>query len=164
VERVSALAVRPAALTFDLDTRHTSPEAEWTDTLNEAATHRQVITTTNAGQRIVALPIIVRNEVIGAMEFELASDETLPEGILELAGAVGQRVGLAMENRRLFDETQRAVQREALINDIGADLQTATGVDAIIQRAARHLQDALDAHQVTIRLGTPGGSQRKAEP
>jgi GAF domain-containing protein len=97
----------------------------------------------------------VRNEVIGAMEFEIESEDPLPEGILELAGAVGQRLGLAMENRRLFDETQRAVQREALINDIGADLQAATDIDVIVQRAAHHLQEALDARQVSIRLGKP---------
>jgi hypothetical protein len=59
-----------------------------------------------------------------------------------------------MENRRLFDETQKVAQREALINDIGAELQAATGVDVILQQAAHHLQSALAAHQVTIRLGT----------
>ncbi len=97
------------------------------------------------------------------MEFEIGSDESLPEGLLELAETVGQRLGLAMENRRLFDETQRAVQREALINDIGADLQSATGVDVVLQRAARHLQETLTAHQVTIRLGTPpSGKGQKA--
>jgi GAF domain-containing protein len=143
------------ALSLDLDTGQTTPDAEWTPTLNEAATHRQVITVTRQGQRLVTLPITVRNEVIGAMEFEIESEDPLPEGILELAGAVGQRLGLAMENRRLFDETQRAVQREALINDIGADLQAATGIDVIVQRAAHHLQEALDARQVSIRLGKP---------
>jgi GAF domain-containing protein len=149
------------AMTLDLDSGQTTSEAEWTATLEEAATHRQVITVTKEGWRIVALPITVRNEVIGAMEFELESEEPLPEGVLELAEAVGQRLGLAMENRRLFDETQRAVQREGLINDIGADLQTATGVDVIIQRAAYHLQEALDARQVSIRLGKPSGKEVK---
>jgi GAF domain-containing protein len=148
-------------MTLELDTGQTAAEAEWTDTLKEAATHRKVVTVEKEGQRIVALPITVRHEVIGAMEFELASKETLPEGVLELAEAVGQRLGLAMENRRLFDETQRAVQREGLINDIGADLQAATGVDVIIQRAAHHLQNALDAQQVSIRLGIPPDSSRR---
>ncbi len=149
------LQTNSTALSLDLDTGHTNSDAEWTSTLNEAATHRQVITVAQQGQRLVALPITVRNEVIGAMEFEIESEDPLPEGILELAGAVGQRLGLAMENRRLFDETQRAVQREGLINDIGADLQSATGIDVIVQRAAHHLQEALDARQVSIRLGKP---------
>jgi GAF domain-containing protein len=143
------------ALSLDLDTGQTTPDADWTRTLNEAATRRQVITVTQQGQRLVTLPITVRNEVIGAMEFEIESEDPLPDGILELAGAVGQRLGLAMENHRLLDETQRAVQREGLINDIGADLQAATGIDVIVQRAAHHLQEALDARQVSIRLGKP---------
>ncbi|MBN2305797.1 MAG: GAF domain-containing protein [Anaerolineae bacterium] len=141
------------AVTLNVQTGGAESTAKWTPTLNEAATHRQVITITSQGQRIVSLPIVVRNDVIGAMEFELESDAELPDGMLELVAAVGERLGSAMENRRLFDEAQRAAQREALINDVGAALQAATGVDAIIQRAAQHLQEALDAHQITIHIG-----------
>ncbi len=153
------LQAESTAMTLDMDTGQMVMDADWTPTLEEAATHRQVITTTYDGQRVVALPILVRNEVVGAMEFELERAGDLPEGALELVTAVSQRLGLAMENRRLFDETQRVAQREALINDIGADLQAATGVDAIIQRAARHLQEALAAQQVTIRLGSPAEAE-----
>jgi GAF domain-containing protein len=144
-----------AAITLDLDSGQATHDAEWTATLDEAATHRQALTVIQAGQRVVALPIVVRNEVVGAMEFELASEAALPDGVMDLVEEVGQRLGLALENRRLFDESQRAVQREALINDIGADLQAATGVEAIIQRAARHLREALAAQEVLIRLGAP---------
>jgi hypothetical protein len=50
-----------------------------------------------------------------------------------------------------------------LINDINTDLQAATGVDVILQRAVQHLHEALNAHQVSIRLGTPSDNgQRKA--
>jgi GAF domain-containing protein len=143
-----------AAMTLDLDTNQAVSEAEWTGTLQQAAEQQQVITGMNQGQRVISMPITVRNEIIGAMEFELKSEDEPPEDALELVAAVGQRLGLALENRRLFDETQRVAQREALINDIGADLQSATGVDAIIQRAAQHLHEALAAQQVTIRLGT----------
>ncbi len=149
------------ALTVDLENDQSTPESDWTNTLNEAARQHQVVSQTADGRRIVALPIIVRNEVIGAMEFELESEAELPDGALDLVTAVGQRLGLAMENRRLFDETQRIAHREALINDIGTDLQSATGVDAILQRTARHLQEALTAQQVTVRLGTvPNGKGR----
>ncbi|HEX3052016.1 MAG TPA: GAF domain-containing protein [Aggregatilineaceae bacterium] len=140
--------------TLDVETGQTVEEADWTPNLNEAAQQQEMMTTTADGRRMVALPIMVRNEVIGAMEFELGSDDELPDGARELIVAVGQRLGMALENRRLFDETQRVAQREALINDIGAELQSATGVDAIIQRAARHLQEALEASQITIRIGT----------
>jgi GAF domain-containing protein len=151
------------ALALNLETGDTSSEAEWTPTLNEAATHHQVITITKAGRRVLALPIIVRNEAVGAMEFEIDSDAPLPDEMFELAQAVGQRLGLALENRRLFDETQRVAQREALINDIGAGLQTATGVDAILQQTARQLQEALLPEQITIRLGKPSDGQTDPE-
>jgi GAF domain-containing protein len=150
-----------AAMTLDLDTGQLQSEAEWTATLQQAVDQRQVITSSAQGKRVVAMPITVRNEIIGAMEFELKAEDDLPEDALDLVTAVGLRLGLALENRRLFDETQRVAQREALVNDIGADLQSATGVDAIIQRAARHLHDALAAQQVTIRLGTIPSDQKE---
>lgn len=140
------------AMTLNLETGEAALRADWTPTLNEAAEHHQVITVTAEGKRIVALPIIVRNEVVGAMEFELPHDDELPGGALELVTAVGQRLGLALENRRLFDETQRIAQREGLINDIGTELQATTSVDTIIQRTANRLQEMLSAQQVTIRI------------
>ena len=150
-----------AAITFDLDTGEFQSGAEWTATLQQAVDQRQVITSAAQGKRLVAMPIMVRNEIIGAMEFELKAEDDLLEDALGLVAAVGLRLGSALENRRLFDETQRVAQREALVNDIGADLQSATGVDAIIQRAARHLYDALAAQQVTIRLGTIPSDQKE---
>ena len=147
------LQAESTAMTLDFDSGQTTATADWTSTLQQAMAQHEAITTDGSDHKIVALPIIVRNEVIGAMEFELAPDADLPDGVMELIGAVGQRLGMAMENRRLLDETQRVAQREALLNDISADLQAATGVDAIIQRAARHLQETLAAQQVTIRLG-----------
>lgn len=140
------------ALTLDFQQDQTATEAEWTSTLDETAKLQQVITVKQDGQRIVAFPIIVRNEVVGAMEFELPTDDDLPEGATDLVMAVSQRLGLALENRRLFDETQRIAQREGMINDIGAELQAATSVDAIIQRTARQLQDTLSAQEITIRI------------
>lgn len=152
-----------ATIAVDLESGQVTSEVEWTDLLEEAASQQRVVSKPVDGRRLVALPIIVRNEVVGAMEFELGSSDELPVGAEDLITAVGQRLGLAMENRRLFDETQRVAQREALINDIGTDLQSATGVDAIIQRAAQHLQEALSAQQVTIRLGAlPEGRGKKA--
>lgn len=143
-----------AALTLDLITGKITAEADWTPALNEAATHHQAVTIVQQGQRTVALPITIRNEVIGAMEFEIPNADELPEGILDLVAAVGQRLGLALENRRLFDETQRIAQRETMINDMGTELQSSSSVEVILQQTARHLQEMLAAEQVTIRLHT----------
>jgi GAF domain-containing protein len=153
-----------AAITLDFSQGQEVSEADWTPTLNESAANQRVITTLHNGQRIVAMPIRVGSETVGAMEFELDTSDVLPDGMLEMIEAVSQRLGLAMENRRLFDETQRTAQREAMINDIGADLQAASGVGAIMQKAARHLREALAAQQVTICLGAPLKEREKTQP
>jgi GAF domain-containing protein len=147
------LQPQATALTLDMETGQVVHETEWTATLHQAATQRQTLVAAEADYQVVALPITVRNEVIGAMEFELAPGSDVSPAALDLLAAVAQRLGMALDNRRLLDETQRIAQREAMINDIGSDLQSATGVDAILQRAARHLQEALNAQEVAIRLG-----------
>lgn len=147
------LQPQSTAMTLDLETGQVLHETEWTSTLHQAASQRRTLVATESGSQVVALPIIVRNEVIGAMEFEMEAGSEVSQEALDLLAAVGQRLGMALDNRRLLDETQRIAQREAMINDIGADLQAATGVDAILQRTARHLQEALNAQEVTIRLG-----------
>lgn len=145
------------ALTLDLSSGQLTQAADWTPALDEAAKQQRVITQNGPDRRMVALPILVRSGAIGAMEFELEPGDDLPPGALDMLNAVGQRLGLALENRRLLDETQRAAQHESLINDISSDLQAATGVDAILQRTARHLKEALAAQQVTIRLSAADG-------
>ncbi|MBI5959489.1 MAG: GAF domain-containing protein, partial [Chloroflexi bacterium] len=146
-------------INLDLKTNLIVREVDWTSTLREAAQQRQLVSTIQAGHRVVAVPIMARNEVIGAMEFELESDQELPPAAVDLLRAVGQRIGMAIDNRRLLDETHRIAQREALINDISANLQSATSVNTVLQRAARHLQEALAAQEVTIRLGVSGSQE-----
>lgn len=142
-----------SALELDSATGQGTTEASWTPTLIQAVRTNTLVRHNDHEHLVVALPIVVRNQVIGAMEFELPPGSSLSSSAQDTIKAVGERLGLALENRRLLDETERVAQREALINDIGAELQAATGVDAILQRAARQLHETLAAHQVTISLG-----------
>src|SRR5439155_11111844 len=59
------------AYTVDFITGQTEDSAEWTQTLAEASRRNQVIVRQNADTKTVALPISVRGQVIGAMEFEI---------------------------------------------------------------------------------------------
>jgi GAF domain-containing protein len=107
------------------------------------------------GRRMLVMPVQVRGEVIGAMEFELDSDGQLSAEDRQLIEEVSQRFGIAAENARLFSESQRIAQREALINEVGARLQATSNVENTLTEAARSLQHMLKAGRVSIRLGEP---------
>lgn len=129
--------------------------AEWTPSLQEAVQHNDIIEQMHQGQRVIAAPLRVRGQVIGAMEFELDENGEISPEDLELVQEVSERFGLAVENARLFDQSQRVAQREALINEIGSRLQQSNNVEATLSQAAQSLKQALKANRVSIRLGTP---------
>ncbi len=127
----------------------------WTHTLREALQSNHTIHQRDDGRQIVAVPVRVRGEVIGAMEFELdESGQLAPEDIL-MVEEISEQLGLAAENTRLYENTQRSAHREALVNQIAARIQETNQVDATLAVAARNLQEVLKAERVAIRLGTP---------
>jgi hypothetical protein len=75
---------------------------------------------------------------------------------------VSERFGLAAENARLFEESRRIAQREALINEVGTRLQASSGVETTLMEAARSLQQMLKANRVSIQLGEPPVAQSAA--
>ncbi len=132
--------------------------SEWTPGLQEAMQNNDVIEQIQHGQRTIATPLRVRGQVIGAMEFELDANGDISPEDLELVQEVSERFGLAVENARLYDQSQRSAQREALINEIGARLQQTNNVETTLSQAAQSLKQALKANKVSIRLGNPPGT------
>jgi len=146
------------AYTLDLVSGRVENAAEWTPTLTDAARRNQISVRQTPQSKIVALPISVRGQAIGAMEFELAPDQDVSPEQMAVLQQVMERLGLAAENTRLFEEAQRLAQREALVNEISTRLQGTTNVEGVIAAATQSLADAFHAPRVAIRLGTPGGT------
>lgn len=126
------------------------PATEWTTALSEAAQSNAIVHYDGS----IAVPLVVRNQVIGAMEFELTSDYAMSPEDLELIQEISQGFSLAAENIRLLDDSQRNAQREAIINEIGSRLQ-GNNIEATLAEASRSLYEALRATRVSVRLGTP---------
>lgn len=128
---------------------------EWTQTLNEAMTINQFVQDEEDTHQIVAIPLRVRGQVIGAMEFELDARHEFTSEDYDLMQEVSERFGLAVENNRLVRESQRIAQRETFINQLSARLQAANDVQTALSTAAEELLSALNAAKVSIRLGEP---------
>jgi GAF domain-containing protein len=143
------------AYTVDLSTGQVEDAAEWTQTLAEASRRNQVVIRPGPQTKVVSLPISVRGQVIGAMEFEIAPDQEITPEQMAILQQVVERLGLASENARLLEEAQRIAQREALVNEISARLQATTSVETVVAAATQSLADAFQAPRVAIRLGTP---------
>jgi GAF domain-containing protein len=143
-------------LTLDLSEDKKQRGAEWTPALIEAMRQNSLIQKHEGDQSIIAIPLQVRGQAIGAMEFEFETGALAPEDI-DLVQTVVERFGLAVESARLYDESRRVARREAMMNEIGTRLQSSNKVDGVLSEAARSLQSTLGAQRVAIRLGTPRG-------
>lgn len=143
------------AYTIDLETGQVENIADWTPLMAEASRRNQLVSRLTPTVRVISVPISVRGQPIGAMEFEVDPTQEFNAEQLNVLQQVVERLGFAIENTRLFEETQRIAQREALVNEISARMQVTTNVEAVIQAATQSLADAFQAPRVAIRLGTP---------
>lgn len=142
-------------LNMDYDGTDVHPNDEWTNSLARALRANEIIERVEYDVRLVSVPLRIRGQVIGAMEFELDDAEPLSAEDLDLIEKVGERFGLAVENSRLFEESQRLAQREALVNAISTRLQASNNVETVLTEAARSLEETLGAGRIAIRLGGP---------
>lgn len=138
------------SISLDLQTQEATPDEGWTETLEQAARTNTIIT----ADGVVAVPLRVRGQVIGAMEFDV-DDANVSSEDYALLQEIGERFGLAAENTRLVEQSQRTAQREALINVVSSRLQAMNNVEATLAETARSVSELLGADRVVIRLGRP---------
>lgn len=108
-------------------------------------------TLTERGTVPFAVPIVLRSQVLGAAQWELPETEFNLYKV-QLAQELVSRLALSLENARLFQESQRAINRERIVNEIAAQLTGQTDVDVILETAVREVGQALRAPQVSIKL------------
>jgi GAF domain-containing protein len=106
------------------------------------------------GFDILCVPIRLRGQVLGAVEFRRANEQEKWSGaVLDLAQATAERLALSLENARLFEQAQSTAQREQLVSQITSDLQANHELRALLNQAAAQFQQALGATHTRVRLG-----------
>lgn len=102
--------------------------------------------------KVVSVPINLRGEILGAMSFTLPKDRVVTDKQLETARIVAERLALALENRRLFEQTQAAAARERKASEATNLLISATDVESVMNVAVKSFNEALGAIQTRIHL------------
>lgn len=111
----------------------------------------------------LAAPIVVRNEVIGVLGVEPDGTREWTQDDLQILEAIADRTALAVENARLYIQTQQVAERERLVNAIAARMQRAPSLALLLESATRELASALGTDQVyaEINLEQPVVRQRR---
>jgi GAF domain-containing protein len=103
----------------------------------------------------LAVPVTLRNQPVGAVEWELDRD-TYDDSMKQLAVELTERLAVAAENVRLITESQQTARREQLLTEISAELTQQPDIASILQTAVRQLGQVLPVRQSTVRLTRKG--------
>lgn len=100
----------------------------------------------------IALPINLRGEKIGTLSVEVPREERISPDHIDLIKAVADRLGLALDNSRLFEEATARASREHLVSEITSKIGSSIRTENILKTAARELNQFLDGAEVLIKL------------
>lgn len=107
---------------------------------------------TEGDQTVVTAPLRLRDQLLGALAFHFAGDTVLSERQRDLIENVMQRLALALENRRLFEQSQSQASRESKANEVASLLLSSTDVQTVLQLAAASFHNALGAVSTNVQL------------
>ncbi len=101
----------------------------------------------------LGVPIIYGTEVLGAI---VVQSTTTPGAYTELERdllvSVASQIAIAIENARIFSQTQLQAGYEAMVNAISQKIQSTTTVDSALQVAIRELGRALGSKRASVQL------------
>ena len=124
---------------------------------------------TDLNETYMAVPIIVGNQVLGAISVQSHKMNFYDEADERLLMTLVSSMGVALENARLFDETtrllveseQRASEMAALSN-IGREISSTLDLPTVLQRITENAGEVLHAKTSAVVLLDPDGETLRA--
>ena len=103
-------------------------------------------------QAEVVVPIASGANVFGVLDVQHDISEGLSTEDIDLLQAIANQIAVALQNARLYANTQAQAQQEAVVNAIGQQIQQATTMEHVLQIAAQELGRSLDVERVTVQI------------
>lgn len=121
--------------------------------IREALSRGEVVRTAEAGEKShLAIPIRLRGQIVGVMQLTSRSDYAFSEDDADIAGAVAERLSLAIETATLLQATQHRADIEKVTANITSRISSSSRFETILQTAARELSRALGGSDVLVQI------------
>ncbi|MEA3342405.1 MAG: GAF domain-containing protein [Chloroflexota bacterium] len=101
-------------------------------------------------QSELVTPIKSGDKMIGVLDVQSKKFDVFAESDVVAMETLSTQIAAAIENARLFEETQRRAAQLALINDVGEKIASVLDLDSVLERAARLVQESFGYHHVAI--------------
>jgi phosphoserine phosphatase RsbU/P len=107
----------------------------------------------------LALPLIVKNRVIGVIDIESRQPDYFTEEHKRLLMLIASRMAVGIENARLYTRTTRQARTLVLLNEIARELTSILNLDELLKRIAELLSRLIDYQMFSILLLDSSGEK-----
>ncbi|MEJ5223822.1 MAG: GAF domain-containing protein [Anaerolineales bacterium] len=102
----------------------------------------------------IAMPVKLRNQVIGVLNVKSPiKGHVWSVDEINMVQAVSDRLALALENARLFNQAQRRAATERAIGDVSSRLSASSDIDDILRLTVEELGKLLANSEIAIQIG-----------
>jgi phosphoserine phosphatase RsbU/P len=107
----------------------------------------------------LAIPLIVKNRVIGVIDIEARERDYFTEEHKRLLTLIASRMAVGIENARLHTRTSRQARALLLLNEIAQELTSILNLDELLKRIAELLSRLIDYQMFSILLLDESGEK-----
>jgi phosphoserine phosphatase RsbU/P len=107
----------------------------------------------------LAIPLIVKNKVIGVIDIEARETNYFTEEHKRLLTLIASRMAVGIENARLHTRVTRQARTLLLLNEIARELTSILNLDQLLKRIAELLNRLIDYQMFSILLLDPTGEK-----
>ena len=107
----------------------------------------------------LAVPLIVKNRVIGVIDIESPLPDHFTVEHKSLLTLIGSRMAVGIENARLYTRVTRQARTLLLLNEIARELTSILNLDEVLKRVGELLQRLIDYQMFSILLVDAAGEK-----
>src|SRR5258708_4358050 len=102
------------------------------------------------GSAVLAVPLIIMDQIIGVLEAINKVEGQFVRDDLEILENLASSASVAVENARLFAQTQRRVNELSTLLDASAAVSSTLDINSVLELIARRLSEALSVARCLI--------------
>lgn len=106
-------------------------------------------------QSLLLLPMIAREKQIGVLTVGLANTTALPEDDMHLLEQVGEQIGVAIDNYRLFDRLQASLEESNTLYSTSLAMNAAQSLDEVVETLMEELSHLSKSNTIEMFLAGP---------
>ncbi len=127
--------------------------------VDDVSKHPEYISAAPDVRSELAIPLIVKNRVIGVLNLETHEAGRFTEEHKRLLTLIASRMAVGIENARLHTRTTKQARTLVLLNEIARELTSILNVDELLKRIAELLSRLIDYQMFSILMVDPAGEK-----